>query len=384
MSSAVAVFGGRLGRLLLRALATCFVLWANCVRADGFSLLNYNVHGNSVDDWSTNSPQVRAIGRQVQFLRPDVVTFQEIPYSLSSEMTNFVAAFLPGYYLAGNSGTDGFIRSVIVSRFPITRSTKWLDGASLVAYGNASRFTRDLFEAEIEVPGLSQPLHVFTTHLKSGQDSASSARRGAEAQAISNFFVTVFLPAYPNRPYVLTGDMNEDVASPPSGTGHPFGSMLSAPTDLRMTTPLNPQTGSERTYSIQASSLTRRYDYILPCGLLATNIVSSTVFRTDLATGGIAPALATDSATASDHLPVLMAFRDPYATPFGLTLTRSASDRIDLDWNTVPGGVYRVEATTNLVEWRTVSTTIVANASTAVYSTNTTAPGEFFRVRVGR
>jgi hypothetical protein len=74
-----------------------------------------------------------------------------------------------------------------------------------------------------------------------------------EAQAISNFLVTVFLPANPNRPSVLTHDMNEDVASPPSGTGHPFSSMVSGPTDLRTTTPVNPQTGSARTFSIQAT-----------------------------------------------------------------------------------------------------------------------------------
>ena len=61
--------------------------------APGFSLVTYNVKGNGASDWSTNAPQVRAIARELQFLNPDIITFNEIPYDLSYEMTNFVAAF---------------------------------------------------------------------------------------------------------------------------------------------------------------------------------------------------------------------------------------------------------------------------------------------------
>ena len=71
--------------------------------APGFSLATYNVKGNGANDWSTNAPQVRAIARQLQFLHPDIITFNEIPFDVSYEMTNFVAAFLPGYSLAQSS-----------------------------------------------------------------------------------------------------------------------------------------------------------------------------------------------------------------------------------------------------------------------------------------
>src|SRR6185436_14323302 len=91
-------------------------------RSTALTLLTYNVKGNGVTDWSTNTPQVQAIGRQVSYLQPDIITFVEIPYSLSWQMTNFVTAFLPGYSLSMNSGTDNFIRSVIASRHPIARS----------------------------------------------------------------------------------------------------------------------------------------------------------------------------------------------------------------------------------------------------------------------
>jgi len=130
-------------------------------------------------------------------------------------MANFVRAFLPGYSLATDSGADGYTRSVILSRYPIAHSKSWLARTNLAAFGYNGPFTRDLFEAEIEVPGFAQPVQVFTTHLKSGEvSSADSQHWVAEASAISNFFVTVFLPINP-APYVLTGDLNEDVQYPP-------------------------------------------------------------------------------------------------------------------------------------------------------------------------
>ncbi|MCU0789082.1 MAG: immunoglobulin domain-containing protein, partial [Verrucomicrobia bacterium] len=197
-----------------------------------FSVLDYNVKGNGVADWSTNSPQVRAIGRQVEYLDPDIITFQEIPYTNTWQMTNFVTAFRPGFHLADQSGTDGYIRSVILSRFPINRSQKWLDGVSLVPFGYNGYFTRDLFEAEIAVPGYPKPVHVFTTHLKAGQTTDASARRAAEANAISNYFVNGFLTTNASRPYLLTGDMNEDIYRPPSSNPQTIQRLTSGPTGL--------------------------------------------------------------------------------------------------------------------------------------------------------
>ena len=256
------------------------VLWSG-LSLHAFTLLTFNVGGNGTTDWSTNAPQVQAIGRQMMYLKPDIITFNEVPFTNSYQMTNFVTAFLPGYYLARNSGTDGFLRSVIVSRFPIARSQKWLDGVTLSDFGVNARFARDLFEAELNVPELAEPLHIFTTHLKSLSDRESADRRGAEASAISNFFVTVFLPTLGHRPYVLTGDLNEDISRAPSSSRQPIQRLANAATGLRLTTPTNRITGSDRTISIR-DSLTARFDYILPCALLFSNILGSEVFRTDV------------------------------------------------------------------------------------------------------
>jgi endonuclease/exonuclease/phosphatase family metal-dependent hydrolase len=350
-------------------------------------LLHYNVAGNGTTNWGTNSLQIQAIGRQMLFWRPEVVTFNEIPRTNTWQMAQFISAYLPGYFLATNAGTDGFIRSTIASRHPITRSQSWLDGATLVPFGYSnppSTFTRDLFEAEIAVPGWPQPLHVFTTHLKAyggSGDTNSSPRRAAEASAISNFFVTVFLRNFGQRPYVLTGDLNEDIADPPSNSGHPVQRLVSPPTGLRLTTPLNPATGSSNTYSIRATSNPAdRIDYILPCGLLFSNIASAQVFRTDRLTPLPPGLLSADSRTASDHLPVVMSFYNPYDTAFRFTSVTESNQFLNLIWQTTTGRTYRVEHSTNAMSWSIVSSNLFATTTNLSWNVSPTPSAALFRV----
>lgn len=207
----------------------------------GFSFVSYNVLGRDRADWTTNSAQVRAIGRQLAHLKPDIIGFQEIPETNANylQMTGFVAAYLPGYYLATGQRTDGGERSAVASRFPIVRSKSWLARSNLTAFGYAGVFTRDLFEAEILVPGFPQPFHFFNTHLKAHPDEDSSVRRGAEARAISNFFFTAYLTTNTLRPYVLVGDMNEDSNRPRPYEQGAIQTSTSSPTGLRLTTPRN-------------------------------------------------------------------------------------------------------------------------------------------------
>jgi len=347
----------------------------------GFSLLTYNTHGSAVEDWSTNSPQVQAIGRQVSYLNPDIITFQEIPFTNTYQMVDFVAAYLPGYLLATNSGTDGYIRSVIASRFPIVRSQKWLDGVSLTNFGYDGHFTRDLFEAEIIVPNFSQPVHVFTTHLKSGQAADESSRRAAEASVISNFFVTVFLPVHGSHPYVLTGDMNEDINRPPASHPQTIERLTSAATGLQLTTPVYPDTANELTFSIQSGDgLTKRYDYILPGGLLFSNNAGSQVFRSDLLPNPPPPLQTNDTVIASDHLPVMMIFYNPYAAPFQLAPIDLSNQIVTLQWDSISNRQYRVEASSTLTNWTSVANNLTATGTNLTFSTNVTDEVKFFRV----
>ena len=50
-------------------------------------------------------------------------------------------------------------------------------------------FTRDLFEAEILVPGWTRPLHVFTTHLKAGATNPDDALKRGRKRVASPIFL---------------------------------------------------------------------------------------------------------------------------------------------------------------------------------------------------
>jgi endonuclease/exonuclease/phosphatase family metal-dependent hydrolase len=353
------------------------------------SLLTYNVNGNGKTDWSTNTAQAQAIGRQLIYLNPDIVTFNEIPYTNTYQMTNWIKAFLPGYFLAMNSVTDGYVRSVIASRYPIMRSTSWMPHGDLAPFGYTNaNFARDLFEAEIAVPRFSNPLHVFVAHLKATdtdpllyQDSAD--QRAAEASAISNFFVNVYLPGTNgSHPYVLTSDLNEDIRRPDNAkyvSGQPLQRLISAPTGLQLATPVNPVTGSELTESIRLP-LDVRFDYILPCGLLFSNIVTAQVFRSDVLNPLPPGLVADDTKTASDHLPVIMYFSNPYGGAFRvLSLTRS-NPTVSLTWESISNRQYRLDASSNLSIWSTLASNLTATGTNFNFVTNVADTVKFFRV----
>jgi endonuclease/exonuclease/phosphatase family metal-dependent hydrolase len=354
----------------------------------GLSVLQYNVRGFGATDWSTNSLQIQAIARQLQFLEPDIITFNEIPFGLRWQMTNFAAAFLPAYGMAISSGTDGSICSAIASRHPITRSNSWLARMDLRGFGytnendNLDNFTRDLFEVELAVPGFPQPLHVFTTHLKATDSGANyadnAAKRAAEAAAITNFLATNLLSAHPLRPFVLAGDMNES-----DTTALAIQTLISPATGLVLTNPRNPVTGSINTFSTTTANPGSRLDYIFPSALLAANIRTSQVFRTDRLSP-LPPNLnSNDCKVASDHLPVMVVFNHPYAQAFRLlSLTRDDLD-VTLAWESVPGQAYRVETATNLAAWSTLAGNLLATQATFVFTTNLDGVARFFRVARG-
>jgi hypothetical protein len=235
-----------------------------------------------------------------------------------------------------------------------------------------------LFEAQITVPGFPQPLHVFTAHLKSSTDADSSAKRAAEAGAVSNFFATVYLPANSQQPYVLSGDLNEDILRPPPSNLHSIERLISAPTGLQLTTPFNPYTDSELTISIR-TSLDSRYDYILPCMALFTNIVSSQVFRTDLLTPLPPNLFSYDDTTASDHLPVFMVFANPFNTPFHLLSIGRTNEIVSLKWESAASRQYRLEISSNLADWTTLASNLTATGADFTFTTNVPEAVKFFR-----
>ncbi|HEX5399152.1 MAG TPA: immunoglobulin domain-containing protein [Verrucomicrobiae bacterium] len=349
-------------------------------------IMQYNVKGNGVANWHTNTGQAQAIGRQLVYLNPDVVTFNEIPTNGVARMPDWMEAFLPGFYLATNSTSDGYIQSVIASRFPITRSASHLQFSSLAPYRyTGTRFTRDLFEAEIAVPNWPLPLHVFVAHLKatgSSHPQEDADKRAAMASAISNYFVNVFLPGPDgSHPYVLAGDMNEDAFFPDTDyvSSRPIQRLTSPPTGLRMTIPVNPITHTDLTESIQYS-LDTRFDYILPCGLLFSNIAGGEVFRTDLLTNFPPNLFSNDDKIASDHLPVLMVFKNPFDTPFRLLSVARTNQHVILRWESQTNRVFNIETSTNLLSWTPFASNIATATNIFTFNTNLTGAKHFFRI----
>jgi endonuclease/exonuclease/phosphatase family metal-dependent hydrolase len=257
-----------------------------------------------------------------------------------------------------------------------------LHGCDLSPFGYTnSGFTRDLFEAEISVPGFFQPLHVFTAHLKSGQDADAAAKRAAEASAISNFFATVYLPIHNQQPYVLSGDFNEDVLRPTFGNLQSLPRLVNVPTGLQLATPLNLFTASEQTWSIQdTNGLSRRYDYILPCASLASNAVSSQVFRTDLLSPPPSNLYSNDDRTASDHLPVFMVFGNPFDVPFRLLSVGMTNGMVSLTWESQSNRSYTIEASSNLITWAPLAGNVVATGTVCTFETGVSDASRFFRV----
>jgi len=382
---------------------TLIVAPASLLATNGaIKILTYNVAGNNSGTgtnaaaWSTNAAQVQAIGRELMYLNPDIVTFNEIPTTNGvAQMPDWTKAFLPGFFLATNSFGDTYIQSVIASRFPITRSASHLHTASLNPFGytnsssqNADNFTRDLFEAQIAVPNWPLPLHVFVAHLKStgSTDPQSDARkRAAEASSVSNYFATVFLAGTnATHPYVLTGDLNEDAFSPDPKyvSGQPIQRLTSPPTGLQMTIPINPVTCTDLTESIQGP-LDARFDYILPCAILFSNLAGSEVFRTDLLTNFTAELNSNDDQIASDHLPVLMIFHNPFDTPFKLLSIARINQVVTLQWESQINRNFSLETSTDLFSWTPLATNITATTtSSPLVFTHSNAADEkqFFRV----
>lgn len=358
------------------ATATLTVIQPNA--SGTLTVVHYNVKGNFAADWTTNAAQVQAIARQLRYLNPDLITLNEIPNGFRHEMTNWMAAFFPTYQLAVSAGTDGTIRSGVISRYPIIRTNSWLDGVGLTNFGYNGTYTRDLLEVEITVPGATESLHVFTTHLKSAEDTDSQQRRAAECSAVSNFFTTVFIPTNGYRPYLLTGDLNEDINLPMSQNLQAIQRLITG-TGLKLTTPLNPFTLTRMTHSIQGT-LDARFDYVMPAGVLASNVVNSQVFRTDLLPPPLPLNLnSNDDIIASDHLPVVMVFN--YPDP-ALVATISVSNLVaTVRWPALLGRKFSVQTSTNLLTWTTVASNIVATSAQQTWTATTPSNAvRFYRV----
>jgi hypothetical protein len=75
-----------------------------------------------------------------------------------------------------------------------------------------------------------------------------------------------------------------------------------------------------------------------------------------------------------------MTFNNPYDKPFRLLSIAHTNQAVSLTWESVPGLVYRVDASSNLTVWSTVASNLVAAGATYTLATNAISNPQFFRV----
>jgi hypothetical protein len=92
------------------------------------------------------------------------------------------------------------------------------------------------------------------------------------------------------------------------------------------------------------------------------------------------PLLASDDQTASDHLPVVMYFNNPYNLPFGILALGITNQDLTLVWESSPGRTYRVEASADLTGWFILASNVTATGTNCSFGTNVGEALSFYRV----
>jgi endonuclease/exonuclease/phosphatase family metal-dependent hydrolase len=182
--------------------------------------------------------------------------------------------------------------------------------------------------AFVDLPGANE-LGVFTAHFKAFNSTTDAERRQAEADTDSSN-VRNWINTHPSAGAVVAGDFNEteDAGQPANWSGHAIGDLLPNTGELYhpITTMKSPGLldampvsirGDKDTISSASPSPTTRFDYMLfaPENLtLSSGMIFDTKQYTSMQLAALNAAngtsfLAADSATASDHLPLLAVFQ---------------------------------------------------------------------------
>jgi len=270
--------------------------------ATNLTVVTWNMRKAMADPASS---AFHAAGRIARHLNADVYAMQETPNTIASisNVVRFRDNYLTNYYIVRSGNNDTYNRQTVFSRYPVRHFgdavvNTWTNiGDTVTDYTN--KFTRELFYAQIDVPG-ADLLHLYTAHLKAttsdtGDQLLAHLRREAEARQIV-WHLDARWSNQPPQQIVLCGDMNTVVGAPSYGMAVDI--LTNCAVSLRLTEPpRNPVTSSDGTYF----NGTLRFDYHLPSPRMTDT--GRTVFRTDVGTPppGLNPA---DSPTASDHLPV--------------------------------------------------------------------------------
>lgn len=336
-------------------------------------VMQWNVHDGLGTIASNSTPQAQALARIVNYNQPDLLLINEM---VSHNATSNTAALVdwvtnnvpylgptPGasFHVAVSTQTDGYNRNAAISRYPILNNATYNDGL------------RGLHAFQLLLSGATT-VQVFHAHFKCCSDPASADRRQSNA-VFAATTIAAWVATNP-APYIMAGDLNEDEANPQTtltATYHPI-------TTVRTVGGLNeslPADATGNTKTISTTSLTRRFDYILPSANRLA-VTTGTVFHSTLNgyTSASPGNLVTDSQTASDHYCVLASLF--LGNPFRITSVNPVT------WAAVTGKVYRVQYKNGLTDpkWLDLSGDVTATGPSASKTdpTTGTVSNRFYRV----
>ena len=416
---------------LLHILLVAIFLASSASAQTVVRILHYNIH-RDVGGTDSNVASQPALAKVVNYLAPDVWAINELggnstgfnPTTAHDTLVAFINANLTifgpspqenvNYFIyigaAIPGQADTFIKPAIVSRYPFLATQTYSDANATAGYPAM----RGLVSAHVNLPGAVE-LGVFTTHLKASSFSDSAATSDANAQKRQAEAETdvvnlqSWLAAHTGDAAVMAGDWNEteepgetdNWKNGPIGGTLPNGSIYRPVTALRgagFTDP-RPVSIAGKISTIDSASPNARFDYLFYRGSHLTYL-SGTVFDTkQINTAGQLAALnaangtsfvAGDSASASDHLPVLEVFLVSPGAPYIFSQSISGLDSTNATLNAAlnPNGfatTWKIELGTTTAYGLTSATqslaTGTANVSAGI-SVAGLAPGTTHHFRV--
>jgi endonuclease/exonuclease/phosphatase family metal-dependent hydrolase len=292
-------------------------------------VLHYNIH-RDIGGSDSNFSAQPALARIVNYLKPDVWTINELggnnaPFSATAAH-DYLIAFIRdnvtifglspqenvNYFVYLSTFDDNFETVAIVSRYPFTSTTTYSDASG------SFRALRGFPRASINVNGSA--IDIFTAHLKALNSNTDAEKRQGEAQ-VDNSNMKSWLASHAADAVVVTGDWNEteEPGETTNWSGHHIGDLLPnngepyRPVGIMRSGLFDPRVLSVagRIDTISSTKPTARFDYAT---YAQSRFVAGEVFDTKQYSAEQLTALnlangtsftASDSATASDHLPVL-------------------------------------------------------------------------------
>jgi endonuclease/exonuclease/phosphatase family metal-dependent hydrolase len=292
-------------------------------------VLHYNIH-RDIGGSDSNFSAQPALARIINYLQPDVWTINELggnnaPFRATAAH-DYLVAFIRdnvttfglspqenvNYFVYLSTFDDNFETVAIVSRYPFTSTTTHSDATG------SFRALRGFPRASINVNGTG--IDIFTAHLKALNSNTDAERRQGEAQ-VDNSNMRSWLATHAADAVVVTGDWNEteEPGETTNWTSHHIGDLLPnnsepyRPISIMRAGLFDPRVLSVagRIDTIGSTNPTARFDYAT---YAQARFVGGEVFDTKQYTPDQLAALnlangtnfaASDSATASDHLPVL-------------------------------------------------------------------------------